>query len=353
MDRRNFIIQTSILGGVLTTLPSHIANAEHESISEKNERSTAIEKVTRAMLSMQRASWEHGVAAQAMLELGNEELVYLMAKEAVLRQKDDGRLSVVYSDNGVTDPAAAGEAVLHAYHRSGEEEFKVAADKMLEWLLVKAPRSKEGVIYHTMDAPLIMSDAFYMAPPFIAVAGKYKEALAQVEGLRKVLWNPKHKLFSHRWHDGEQKFLNKRFWGGGNGWAAASFSRIIRALPESMKSEKEKIIGYHKQVLEGCLAHMREDGLFYDFVNESDTFIELNLAQMLAYSIFRGLKGRWLENSYREPAEKMRKAAYTQIDIHGYVTGVCGAPAFQNSGRSTEGQAFFLLMEAAYNDLQK
>ena len=39
---------------------------------------------------MQRASWEHGVAAQAMLELGDNEMAYLMAKEAVLRQLEDG-----------------------------------------------------------------------------------------------------------------------------------------------------------------------------------------------------------------------------------------------------------------------
>jgi unsaturated rhamnogalacturonyl hydrolase len=353
MNRRSFIVKTSFLGSAITAAPSFITKPTFEEKSEKSEQSAAIEKVTRAMLSMQRASWEQGVALQAMLELGNEEMLYLMAKEAVLRQRDDGRLSVVYSDNGANDPAAAGEGVLHAYQMSGEKEFKVAADKMLEWLLVKAPRSKEGVIYHTMDSPQIWSDAFYMSPPFLAAAGKYTEALAQVDGLRKVLWNPEHQLFSHRWHDGEHKFLNKRFWGGGNGWAAASFSRIIRMMPENMRSEKEKIIEYHKQLLEGCLAQMREDGLFYDFINEPDTFVELNLTQMLAYSIFRGLKGGWLESSYQKPAEKMRKAAYAKIDAHGYVTGVCGAPAFQSSGRSTEGQAFFLLMESAYNDLNK
>jgi len=305
------------------------------------------------MLSMHRASWEHGTAAQAMLELGNEEMVYMMAKEAVLRQQPDGRLSVVYYDKGVTDPAAAGEAVLHAYHVSGEEELKVGADKMLEWLLVKAPRNKDGIIYHIMDAPLIMSDAFYMAPPFIAAAEKFKETMVQVDGLRAILWNAGHKLFSHIWDDGKHKFLDERFWGGGNGWAAASFSRIIKLLPEEMKSEKERVVSYHKQLLEGCLAHMREDGLFHNFVDDPGSFVESNLAQMLAYSIFRGLNGGWLEISYKEPAERMRKAAYAKIDKHGYVEGVCGAPAFQSPGRSTEGQAFFLLMEAAYNDLMK
>ena len=96
---------------------------------------------------------------------------------------------------------------------------------------------------------------------------------------------------------------------------------------------------------------MREDGLFYDFINESQTFIETNLSQMLAYSISRAVKRGWINDSYLKHAEFMRKAAYGKIDEHGYISGVCSAPNFEVPGRSTEVQAFFLLMEAAYNDL--
>jgi hypothetical protein len=35
------------------------------------------------------------------------------------------------------------------------------------------------------------------------------------------------------------------------------------------------------------------------------------------------------------------------MDAFGYVQGVCGAPNFDRSGTSTEGQAFCILMEAA------
>lgn len=48
----------------------------------------------------------------------------------------------------------------------------------------------------------------------------------------------------------------------------------------------------------------------------------------------------------------MRKAANKKVDSFDLVMGVCGAPNFDRPGTATEGQAFFLLMEAAYNDLQ-
>jgi rhamnogalacturonyl hydrolase YesR len=351
MDRRKFFIHTAAIGGTLAVLPSCIAGDKGKGAEGKSIEEQAIDRVKRAMFSMQRASWEHGVASQAMVEMGDNEMLYMMAREAVLRQQKDGRLAVVYSDNGVTDPGAAGEAVLRAYELTGEEDLRAAADRMLEWFLVKAPRSSDGTLYHTMNSPEIWSDAMYMAPPFIAAAGKYNEAIAQIEGFRKVLWNEEYKLFSHRWHDVEQRFVSKRFWGGGNGWAAACYARVIRSLPAEMKSEKDMLAGYHRELLDGCLAHMGQEGLFHNFVNEPDTFTETNLGQMIAYSVYRGVRGGWLGSDYLVHADKMRAAAYAKIDDHGYVTGAAGAPSFDHPGVSTEAQAFFLLMEAAYNDL--
>ncbi len=44
-----------------------------------------------AMLSLQKQNWEHGIASQAFIEAGDQQMMMLMAKEAVLRQGSDGR----------------------------------------------------------------------------------------------------------------------------------------------------------------------------------------------------------------------------------------------------------------------
>ncbi|MGQ8336959.1 glycoside hydrolase family 88 protein [Sunxiuqinia sp. A32] len=309
-------------------------------------------KVTNAMLSMQRASWEQGVAAQAFLELGDEEMTYLMAKEAVLRQTKEGRLSVLYSDGGSLDPACSGEAVWVAYQKSGDTDLKLAAEKMLAFLKEKAPRNDEGILYHQMNGREFWSDAMYMAPPFLAAMGEYSEAVKQIEGFRKYLCSPDKHLFAHRWSDKESRLVDAHLWGGGNGWAAACYSRVILALPASMEMEKQKLISYHKELLDACISYMRNDGLFHDFIDEPESFVETNLGQMLAYSIYKGIKGGWLDHSYKKAADKMRKAAISKVDNNGIVTDACGAPWFNSPGRSTEAQAFFLLMEAAYDDLE-
>lgn len=54
-------------------------------------------RVAGAMLAIQRYPWEQGVCAQAMYEAGVENVWVPMAHDAILRQKEDGRLAVINS----------------------------------------------------------------------------------------------------------------------------------------------------------------------------------------------------------------------------------------------------------------
>ena len=348
-QRRDFI-KTAATGIIVATGAGAIISAttvENNTAQSDN----IVQKVKTALLSMQRASWEQGVSMQAMWESGDFEMAYLMAKEAVLRQTSDGRLSVVYTDNGVTDPAASGEVVFRMAEKTGEAEFTEAYKKMLDYLLNKAPKSADGILYHVLNSPEFWIDALYMAPPFLCVAGYPVEAVKQIEGYRKVLWNTEKQLFSHRFHDEKKMFPNEKFWGVGNGWAMASYARIIDTLPGNMQTERTRLIKYATENIEGCLPFLRSDGLFHDIIDDSTSFVETNFAQMVAYTIYRGIKSGWLIKTYLEKAEKMREAAHAKVDEHGYVQGVCGAPMFNSPGRATEGQAFYILMEAARNNL--
>ena len=310
-----------------------------------------VNRVKLAMLTMQRMSWEQGVAAQALLELGEIDLAVLMAREAVLRQLPDGRLAGVGSEIAVTDPASNGVPVLYAARYTGDPSLKAAAQRQLDYLLHTAPRTSAGVLHHRTDVQQVWVDAYYMAPPFLAVAGEAQEALRQVEGMRDLLWDPGHQLFSHIWDEPTQSFARQAFWGVGNGWAAAGMSRVIHALPSGMAAEKAHLAGYVREVLDGCLAYQTPDGLFHNVIDDPNSFVEANLAQMLAYTIYRGVYGRWLDPAYLPTAERMRQAAHQKVDENGLVQDVCGSPDFDHPGTATEGQAFFLLMEAAHHDL--
>jgi hypothetical protein len=188
-------------------------------------RSAPYDKVKMAMLAMQRDAWEQGVAAQAMLENGDEEMVILLAKDAVVRQVEDGRLAVISCWEGVTDPAANGEALLFAAEKTGDERLRLGAQKMIEYLLKRAPRTKDGTLYHVSNKPQVWVDSMFMAPPFIALAGYPEEAVKQVEGIRRILWNPTIKALLPQLGRRPRRVHQKGFLGCRNGWAAAAWRR--------------------------------------------------------------------------------------------------------------------------------
>jgi len=346
--RRRFFLKSVPIAGLTLSLPGFAFSAAEN--RGKNEDETLILKVKNAMLCLQRATWEQGVAMQALLEHREYEMVILMAKDAVLRQAPDGRLAILGEEFALSDAALPGEAVLWAAKKTNDQILMNGFQKMLEYILTKAPRDKNGIIYHFSNIPQIWSDIMYMLPPFLAVAGKYDEAVKQITGPYSYLWDEKKKLLSHKWDCEKNAFERKDCWGVGNGWAAAGISRVIKVLPDSKIEEKKKLIGYLKNLLDGVLSYIREDGLFHNIVDDPNSFVETNLSQMISYSIYRGIQGGWLDRNYAAVAKKMRSAVHSKVDQYGLVQGVCGSPDFDHPGTATEGQAFFILMETAYRD---
>jgi unsaturated rhamnogalacturonyl hydrolase len=308
-----------------------------------------IEKAMFAMLSMQRQAWEQGTASQALIAIGRKDLAILFAKDALVHQTKEGRLGILGSDRGATDPASNGEAVMLAFRETGDERFKKAADLQYNYLKNIAPKTEDGIIYHTDNAKQLLIDSSFMAPPFLALMGDYDESVKQYEGYRRYMFNKEKKLYHHRWDDEKKEFKRKLFWGGGNGWTAAGITKTINMIPADRGDLKQKLIDFGTEVIDGCLAFMRPDGLFHDIVDDQNTFIETNLGQMLAFSIYTGIKAGWLDKQYKVKADKIRRAARSKIDEFGIVQGACGSPDFRNPGTSTEAQAFYLLMESAYH----
>jgi unsaturated rhamnogalacturonyl hydrolase len=333
MDRRSFFQGSILAGAGGARAPGADATAR-------------IAKAASAALAMQRRDWEQGILAQAFLEAGDNERVILLTKAAIVQRVPDGRLGVVVSGSP-TDPAMGGEAYWRAGQLTGDPQIQEAARGLLAWIRTGAPRSQDGTLYHVFKSPEMWSDGFNCAAPFLASTGHYDEALAQIEGYRKRLWDPQRKLLSNIWDDGKQEFKRKDFWGTGNGWAAAGVARVVRALPPERQSDRGRQAAFVRDIIDGCLACQRPDGLFHDVVDRPDTFVETNLAQMLAFAIYTGVAGAWLPKDYLAAAHRMRSAARGKMDAFGYVQGVCGAPRFDRAGTATEGQAFCILMEAA------
>ncbi|MDR2145375.1 MAG: glycoside hydrolase family 88 protein [Tannerella sp.] len=348
INRRHFLRNTSLAfsGAMLGS-----CSLSGTSPAKTQPVTSLAEKAKNAMLAMQRASWEQGTAIQAMIECADYEMLRLLVNEAVLRQAPDGRTCMLGSDNNVTDPVAAGYGILKCHELFGDERYKQAADRLYNYCKNTAPRNDAGTVYHVNNHREIWSDSIYMLPPFLAAYGDYDECLKQIRGYRDCLWNADKKLFSHRWSDDENRFINAHCWGGGNGWAAAAFAIIYELLPAEQQAYKTEISAYLVELLDGLQAAVLPDGLFNDFVGEADSFVETNLAQMAAFAIFKSVKSGAIDAEYLEFARQMKAGALSKVDEYGYLQGAAGSPTFNAPGTSTEAQAFLLMMLAAEEKL--
>lgn len=301
-------------------------------------------RVLTAMLAMQRYSWEQGVAAHALHDVGRYDALLVMAHDAVTRQTGSGRLADLREDSTV-DGAANGEAVLWAARASGDPRFHQAAQAQLYWLLEYAPRTDDGTLYHVFTAHQVWVDTVYMVGPFLAAAGYPDAAIGQVEGHRSRLFDEQAGLYAAIWDEDRRALSRPAFWGTGNGWVLAAIARMMPNLP---RGEARDGLGRHAQrLIDSAMRWRRRDGLFHDVLDAPDSFVETNFAQMLAYTIFCGVADGWLPFGYLGLAQSLRDATAAQVDNSGLVWGVCGAPDFARPGTSVEGQAFFLLTHAA------
>ena len=273
-----------------------------------------------------------------------------LCEAAVARSAPDGRIAVMEKNESVNDPAAIGEVLITVAEKTGSIEYKEAVDKLYHYIRYDAPRTEDGILYHfdgDWARHQIWVDAYYMVPPFLCRYGDIEEAMKQIKGFRKYLYNQSKALLSHTWDDEKKELGRKDFWGVGNGWALAGLTRVIALLDERHQEYKDYLINYLTELLDGCLAYQRDDGLFYDVLDDPQSFIETNMSQMVAYTIYKGVKAGYLDKRYISFADNARSAVLKKIDEYGFVRDVCGMPHFDHPGIATEGQAFFLLMEAA------
>ena len=176
-------------------------------------------RVLEALLGMQRQSWEQGVASHALLDLGLDSLVEVMARDAVTRQTAAGKLAEI-EDGGIVNSAANGEAVRWAAGRSGNARLADAFDRQLRWITHDAPRAGDGTLFHIEGTREVWVDTVYMVVPFLVLAGELTQAAAQLAGHRARLFDESAGLYAARWDEDTRRLTSGAFWGTGNGWSS-------------------------------------------------------------------------------------------------------------------------------------
>ena len=306
------------------------------------------------MLAMQRYPWEQGVCAQALYEAGREDLWIPMTYDAVKRQSPDGRLAMAGGGAAVSDPAANGEVCLRAYQRTRDPFFLDGARRMLDYLERSAPRTADGIICHNSvsfhegySAAQLWIDGLYMVPPFLAVMGRPDDAAAQIRGYIRHLFDEEAGLFFHIADTESGRYVRKKHWATGNGWALMGLARVAEAVGEGGRADiRGETAAFLNRLLESMLARQGADGRFHDILDDPGSFPDGTSSAMMAATVFRGILHGYVGSSRRDAAEAAYRAVAGKTDSMGLVREVCGCPDFISEGTSAEAQAAFIMADA-------
>ena len=315
------------------------------------------DKVSRALLAMQRKSWEQGTAMQAYLELGDFETLIPMAFDAVSRMLPDGRPACLSEgEGGIVDPCSAGEALLAAARETKNPVLIDAEKRLRSWALEEAPRNRDGIVYHQMHSEEFWSDSIYMLPPYLAAAGFPEEAVRQWWGYTQALFIPEKGLLAHRFCDRTESLSDPSLWGVGNGWALMGTARLIGLLPRKNPARRE-MIDFEQRLIDTVYQCRDGKGRFHNVLDQPDTFPEYGIASMWCYAVYRGLREKWLESDrasqryrkYRQNAWELLRQVIKKVDRYGILREVCASPDFSHSGFAPEQQAVCLMAVHAGN----
>ncbi|TDL22133.1 Six-hairpin glycosidase [Rickenella mellea] len=346
-------------------------------------------KIRGAMIGSIRTSWEQGTAAEAVLQQDNPEYSVFgdnpfqtggntpvttlqFALSASVRQSGDGRLSQLVgdgADGAALDGASAGpHVVLGTYTDSNRKSYwQSSADAQLNYLLNTAPRTSTGAISHRSTAKEYWADGMFMGFPFLAIYGAVADnqtivqnAYDQCRLYRDALLidGPTGKLWAHIFSDDTQQFSDQGLWGTGNGWAALGMQHVQAAIlksqfASSMTAQTDDLSAWIKEILDGTFAALTSDNLVPDYVSGGANFGDASASAALAAVAFRGasLDPSVFTSNYTDTAVNVANAVLSNVDNLGIVSPLVDPINWGDVGSlSTEGQAFSLMMLAAWRD---
>ncbi|KAF8717401.1 Glycosyl Hydrolase Family 88, partial [Rhizoctonia solani] len=344
-----------------------------------------ISQVKQRLEDSAQLSWELGTRIQTLLELDTPSFSVFSEdfppprnapnslddvigiSRNIVQSKTTGELPLM-PDGSAADPASNGVGVLIANWTgaSGGNYAQAAADQ-LTYLLTITPRAPNGAISHRADEAQLWSDFVYMVPPFLAYYGVLtdnqtlvEESYNQIKLYRDVLADD-----TGMWqHIRLGSFEDRGYWSTGNGWAAMGMLRVLVTIrgsqwSRSMRKHVSDLENWTEEILNAMWPKITNQGMFYNYADDSSTFQDAASAALIAASTYRLSLVSGI-HTHLPSAERVHAALSNvgpstnpnaRITPDGWLTPVVNPHSFGEEGQeSAEGQAFVLQMHAAWAD---
>ena len=172
-----------------------------------------------------------------------------------------------------------------------------------------------------------MSDAVFMCGPVLAEIAtvnksKHLEALclSHIANMARMNLRP----------DGLHRHspLDSAAWGRGNGFPALGIALTLDALD----IENEELLSLYKNHIDALMLHQDAAGMWHQVIDQPGSYAEFTSTCMIAFSILRGIRNRWLDgDKYLDSVSRAATAIKGRISNDGRLLDVCTGTGKQES----------------------
>lgn len=191
---------------------------------------------------------------------------------------------------------------------------------------LKSKERPDGMIISGND--ITTEGCYTIAYPLAVLAVKrYNRELAQT-ALNQLLFRIKYlscqtTIFQRSTLDGHQTFAN---WGRGVAWYLLGMAKtlnVIQNSPFNDLKEIEEIKAEFKRVVSMVCRWQNKEGLWYSFIDRSETGIDTSASAGIATALVWGIRLKLLDESMLKKARKSHKAIMDYLTPDGFLTHVC------------------------------
>jgi len=251
------------------------------------------------------------------------------------------------------DVIMPGNMAISLYRDTGEEKYKLAADKLAD-VFKTYPRTSDGGFWHAMNGQRdhqLWLDGTFMALPFIvrqgALSGHQREADA--EAVKQLLVygahtrDPNGPLYFHAydesgastWADPVSHRATVK-WGRAIGWYCMALVDVLETMPVTPATAEQKMQRQQLITIVQNLAHDLVEfqdpatGLWFQIVDKpklAGNFVETSSSSMFTYFLDSAVKHGYIDASYKPAAQHGYQGVMSKVtlgpDGHWHIADIC------------------------------
>ena len=232
------------------------------------------------------------------------------------------------------DSMQAGRLLVILHHETGDDRYRIAAQKIRD-RLDSYPRTSDGGFWHADTSSRthqLWSDGVYMVNPFLVEYGKEfgDSAYANDEAAAQLAVYGRHLQVSNgllrhaydesrtvSWADPETG-LAPEHWCRAVGWYSMAIVNVLDALPAG-HARRPELVGILRDLAAGLERYQDPaTGRWFQVIDKGsrgDNWTETSCSSMFTYALSRGAQQGYLDAHYRSVAQRGYEGVLARVSL--------------------------------------